>query len=88
MNEIRDRKEDLIARVRTERDHLKVRMHLAGTELREEWDEVEKKWQKLETKLATAKKGARETSEEVRSAMSVVGQEISEAYRRIRNRLD
>ena len=87
MNETKDKSEEMLDRLRSERDHLKVRMHLAGAELRDEWERLEPKWRKLESGIAEARKEAKDLSHDVRDGISVVGEEIAEAYRRIRRRL-
>lgn len=78
---------DLIARLRTERDELRVRMHLAKAELREEWATLEKKWTRLENRLSQARTEAKSASKDVGSAAESLAGEIASAYRRIRDRL-
>ncbi len=40
--------EDFWAKLNTQRDEMKVQAHLARAEFRDEWNEVEEKWQKAE----------------------------------------
>ena len=42
---------DFWEKLKAQRDEMKVQAHLARAEFRDEWDEVEKKWQKAEQKL-------------------------------------
>ena len=37
-----DRLEDLIDSLKTQRDELRVQMHLAKAEIRDEWEEIER----------------------------------------------
>jgi hypothetical protein len=83
-------KEDLAqiaAKLKEERDELRVRMHLASMEIKDEWEELEKKWQHLEPKLAEAKDEVVETSRAVGAGLEVIAEELGAAYRRIRERL-
>ncbi|MCZ6867953.1 MAG: hypothetical protein O7G84_00445, partial [Gammaproteobacteria bacterium] len=69
------------------RDELRVQIHLATMEAKDEWEELEKKWQQLEPRLAQAKDGIVETSRTVGAGLEVVAEELGAAYRRIRERL-
>lgn len=78
---------EIAARLKEERDELRVRIHLATMDAKDEWEELEKKWQHLETHLATAKDEVVETSRTVGSGIEVIAEELGAAYRRIRERL-
>lgn len=77
----------LLERLKTERDNLKLKLHLGSMEAREEFDEAEKKWQQLKNKAAEVADDAVETSEEYLDRAKVIGEELKEAYRRISDRL-
>ncbi len=87
MTDTGDRLEQLIGRLRQERDELRVRAHLLGAELRDEWDEVERKWEHLEPKLERLRESARESSGDIGAATAQLGEEIAHAYRRLRDAL-
>ena len=38
-------------RLKTQRDELRLKAHLASAELKDEWEELEDKWQYAEVKL-------------------------------------
>ena len=62
------RKEDLAdvwAKLRQERDELRVKIHLGTMEAKEEWEELEGKWQHLESRAAEKKDEVVEASREV-----------------------
>ena len=82
-----DRLEELIQKLKTERDELRVQMHLAKAELRDEWEELEKKWSHAEEHFKDVLDQTRETAEDVRKAASIVAEELNEAFLRIRDRL-
>ncbi len=78
--EIRER----VAQLRTERDTLLVRVHLAKTEGREEWAKVEAKWENFQAKAHTVGATAAEASGDVLASLKLLGEEIRDAYRRIK----
>lgn len=81
------RVDKLVARLRQERDELRVRAHLLKAELRDEWDEAEQKWEHVESRLEHLGKGAKDSTEDIGAAISQVGEEIARAYRRMRDAL-
>lgn len=85
MTDLEDRLEQLVGRLREERDELRVRAHLLRAELRDEWDEVERKWEHLEPKLERLRDSARASSADIGAAAGQLGEEIAHAYRRIRD---
>ena len=46
-----DRLEDLIDNLKTQRDELRVQMHLAKAKIRDESEEIEKKWAHAEARF-------------------------------------
>ncbi len=50
MNDFKDHIEQLLDELKTERDELKVRLHLAKLEGSEEWQKLERQVAKLESK--------------------------------------
>jgi hypothetical protein len=75
------------AKLRQERDELRVKIHLGTMEAKEEWAELEKKWQGLESRLAETKDEVVETSREVGEGVELIAKELGAAYRRIREGL-
>ena len=83
-------KEDLAAlleKLRTERDEINLKIHLASMDAREEFEEAEKKWRQLQTRVADIADEAMETSDEYIGKAKVVGDELKTAYRNITRRL-
>ena len=79
---------DFWEKLKAQRDEMKVQAHLARAEFRDEWDEVEKKWQKAEQKLHHVQDQAIETTTEMQRSAKVVMEEIASTYQRIKERLD
>ncbi len=77
----------IVDKLKTERDELKVRMHLAKEDLQDEWTTLEGKWDKLEHKLGAAKREAADSSGDVGLAAKALAGEIKQAYQRIKRSL-
>lgn len=76
-----DEFEKIFAELRTLRDQIRVQLHLAKAEIRDEWEE------ELEPKFEEAERKLEETAEDTRQAVNVIAEELMEAYRRIKSRL-
>lgn len=80
--------ENLLNELQEQRDELKLKMHLASMEARQEFEEAEKEWQRLEIKAAEIADKSVETSENFIAKAKIVGEELKDAYYRISKRLD
>ena len=77
-----------IQELKTQRDELKLQIHLAAAELKEEWQHIEeKRWPELEHKLRDLAGNIEEQAEDLGEAVEVVGEEIKATYSRIKARL-
>lgn len=88
MSPEKGRLEELITKLKQERDELRVQIHLAKAEAKDEWEELEKKWDILENKLAALKRETKDASKDIGAALSILSEEIANAYKRIRKKLD
>lgn len=79
--------EQVIGKLKAQRDELKVQMHLAKAEIRDEFDDLERKWEHIEGRLEKAGHEAKESAEDVGAALSTVADEIGSAYQRIKKAL-
>jgi len=79
--------DDLRQELETQRDDLKVRLHLAKADARDEWEKVEKRWEKLRAKLDVAGDEASEVAGDVGDAAKLLLGEIREGYQRLRKLL-
>jgi DNA repair exonuclease SbcCD ATPase subunit len=80
--------DDFWEKLKTQRDEMKVQAHLARAEFRDEWNEVEEKWQKAEQALSHVQDQAIETTAEMQKSAKVIMEEIASTYERIKQRLD
>lgn len=79
--------QDLINSIKEERDELRVKIHLAGMEVRDEWEEVERKWEHLQARAHDLNKAGGKSAHEVGEAFATLGNELKETYRRLRRAL-
>ena len=76
--------EKLVEELRQARDELQVQMHLAKAEVKDEWDELEGKWEDFHAHSSRVGQEAGEAAEEVGDALQLLGEELRKGYRRIR----
>jgi hypothetical protein len=74
--------DDILEQLKQRRDELRVQMHLASKEIKEDWDELE---EKMEDFSKRAKLG--DTGSGVGDALVQVGRELKKGYERIRDAL-
>ena len=77
----------LVEKLKTERDEINLKIHLASMDAREEFDEAETKWEQVKVKMAEIADEAVDTSEEYIAKAKIVGEELKETYSRIVKRL-
>jgi uncharacterized protein with PhoU and TrkA domain len=84
---IKDEFNRLVEKLKTERDEINLKIHLASMDAKKEFEEAEKKWTVVKAKASEIADDAVETSEEFIAKSKVVGEELKETYRRIFKRL-
>ncbi len=67
-----------------QRDELRLKLHLAKADARDEWDELERKWTEVQGKFSQLQKSAGESMEGIEAAARLLGDEILKGYDRIR----
>ncbi|MFT5702446.1 MAG: hypothetical protein ACI8ZB_005366 [Desulforhopalus sp.] len=85
--EIKESFKKLVEKLKTDRDEINLKIHLASMEAREEFEEAEKKWHQVKAKASDIADDAVETSEEYIAKSKIVGEELKETYNRIAKRL-
>ena len=78
--------DDIVEELKQKRDELRLQMHLASKEIKDEWNELE---EKMEDYSGKAKQFAgdaklKETGEGIGDALSQLGGELKRGYERIR----
>lgn len=79
--------DNLLEKLKTERDELSLKLHLASMEAKEEFAEAEEKWDVVKRKAHEIADDSVETTDEFIDAAKVVGEELKEAYQRIAKRI-
>lgn len=74
----------LLDEITAQRDHLRVRTHLARAEIREEWEALEKRWEHFRARASVVKREAGDSAEDVGEALSLVAGELRRGYERLR----
>ena len=75
---------ELFDDLRTQRDELAVKLHLARADARDEWDVLEKKWEHVKARIGVVGREAGEVAEDVGEAMRGVVDELKKGYARLR----
>src|SRR5574340_238952 len=88
MNDEGRKLDRLLEELKQQRDELRLKMHLAQAEIRDEWDALEKKWEQMKPRLDTVQREAAKTSKNVLAALELGVEELREGYQRIRGRLE
>jgi hypothetical protein len=70
-----------------QRDELRLQLHLAKAEARDEWERLEEKWQHLRGRMGVVGKEAGKTAQEVAAALQLAAEEIRRGYARVRELL-
>ncbi len=84
---LRERLETELEDLRATRDELRVRLHLGKLDAQEQWDQIEKQWQHVESKLKVASEAGREIAEDIGEAANLTIDEIKEGYAKLRKLL-
>ncbi|MBE0468626.1 MAG: hypothetical protein IBX55_03855 [Methyloprofundus sp.] len=79
--------EALLEKLKAERDEMKLKMHLASMEVKDEFSEAEEKWDTIKRKANEIADDSVETTDDFIAAAKVVGEELKDAYQRIAKRL-
>ena len=74
--------DDLKAELKRARDEIALRLHLASMEAKQEWQELEGKWNDF-----AARADMDETAEGIGAALKQLGMELKQGYGRLKNAL-
>ena len=77
--------ESLISTLKQERDALKVKMHLAGMEAKEEYERLSGKIDELSTQYDPVKQAVSDSADSVSAALSLAAGEMKNGFQRVRD---
>lgn len=82
--------DDLLQELRQKRDELRVQIHLASKDIKDDWDELEEKMGEFSNKAArfSADAKLKETGAGLGDALTQVGHELKLGYERIRSAMN
>jgi chromosome segregation ATPase len=76
--------EDAISKLKQERDELKLQMHLAGMEAKDEYERLSGKCDTLSDQYEPIKEAVGETADNVWTALGLVADELKIGFQRVR----
>jgi hypothetical protein len=87
-DQVKHRWDDVVARLKQERDELALKMHLGKKEAADEWEKLEAKWHEVTARtMPPVKDAADETTVGVGLALELAAEELKKGYERIRKLL-
>jgi len=87
-SDIEDRFEKLVGDLATQRDELRVKLHLLKADARDEWEELEEKWQHFESRMGRVGDSAKTSAQEIGAATEQLGEELAQAYKRLKKAIN
>ncbi len=81
-----DELKKLSEKIKQYRDEARVQMHLAHEDVKDEWDDLEKDWERFRSKLDYILHDAEDASKEARQTAHKLGEDLRKGYQNIRNR--
>lgn len=79
--------EELLRSLMKQRDELSLQIHLGKADLKDEWDEMQKRLDRLNDDFKPMQNAMSETADDVWESMKLVGDELMRGFHRIRKSL-
>ena len=76
--------ENVTKQLKRDRDELNLQIHLAEAQVRDEWQEIDKKWQHFIAMSKRLGEATGESAKEIGSALELLGEELKNAYKNIK----
>jgi len=83
-DDLEDRFDKMVDDLATQRDELRVQLHLLKAEAQEEWEGLEEKWHHFESRMSRVGDSAKTSAQEIGAATEQLGEELAQAYRRLK----
>ncbi len=77
----------LLEDLKTQRDELRVRLHLAKAEAKDEWERLEHTWEHVRGRMEVVGHEAGKTAKDVGAALRLAAEELRNGYQRVRTLL-
>lgn len=75
----------MLADLERQRDELRLQVHLATAEVRDQWQQLEDKWHDIKPKLEAVRQDTAQTTKNLWSALALAAEELKSGYQRVRN---
>lgn len=75
----------LVQSVKQTRDEVRLKMHLANAEIKDEWNRLEDKFQRMNAQYEPVRRETRRAADDVWTSIRLVGEELQDGFNRIRN---
>lgn len=79
--------DNTIANLKEQRDEIQLQMHLASMEVKDEWEELEEKWEDFVARNKQLQKEVEPALGDIKTAMLLLRDELKNGYARIRKAL-
>lgn len=87
-DEVKHRWDDVLAKLKQERDELALKMHLGKKEAAAEWERLEAKWHEVKVRqMPPMRDDVDESTVGVGLALELAAEELKKGYEKIRNLL-
>lgn len=70
-----------------QRDEIRLQLHLARQDAKDEWDDLEEQWDRFRNTLEQILRDTEESSQETRQHALKMGDELKQHYERLRKKL-
>jgi len=80
---VRDDTKKMFRELKQKRDELAVQVHLAKLEAGDEWQEIEKKFERLELKMKELSHATAESSKDIGITAKQIGKDIRDGFKKI-----
>ena len=82
--DVKDEVNEILNELKQLRDELHLQLHLAKEDVSDQWEAVEKKFQTFEGQVKHVGTATKDASKEVATAAKLLGEEIKNAFTKIR----
>lgn len=84
---MKDELNKLSESIRQNRDEIRLQLHLAKADVKDEWVDLDAEWKRFLNKLDAVSHDAEGVTQEARETTKRLGHDLKEGYERIRKRL-
>ncbi len=84
MAELRDQLDQVITKLKQDRDELKLHIHLGNMEAKDDYDRISRKVDQLTDQYEPVKDAVEDAAENVFSALGLVADELKVGFERVR----